>query len=1464
MLNLGSFLLLEDREVATDHSLRTASTSVREAAKIGLQSLYADPKEVLEKYKDFDIVKEMQDRAGAKLLWVRARAIDANTVNANGDYFSKDELLKDVDVKGEKIPAYKTFEGVPMYTNHKNDDIEQAKGMVVYAEWSEEENCVYCTFFIDEEAYPDIARNIRTGVIHDVSMGCAVESGVCSECGKEATTEREYCEHMKNYKGKVNPRSGKKVYEKNKGLKFIELSCVGDGAFDTCEIEEIYDVEEVLNAALKLNEKAASINGRILIAATAATKNNTDRHTYEDALRMVSSATATAMRMALRADEKDYLPLDHPVVVRLAQAAGTLVGGQLMAGEGTNQNTTVQNILQFLGIDVAAGLNILDMLNLALNFLEVAVMNLFARKDNVDLSHVGKITKSMADLQATMQDMIDDGVDGAGGSSGGNQPINQAQLGQGQPPQAPANPAAQGNAQAQPQSYSPAGAVGRSIGPMGGAMVQPNAAHGLPLGLTGNEAFASTNSGSLIVWAGHEKDKGRAVFASVDDSRAMGSKNAERLGDSLASFIDCLSLSAQANGINSRIAESDKPTKNGAAVIKQPEGTNQMEDLFKRVASQQALKQATTMIVDIKVQDEAGNRVVLSTDGSIKAFKSGEGTAYEIGLNEDQISGLKGGRGQQVAVDLLKDFGRFASSKGSRTVVSEWEPHHEEDVKEIEIDPKRKGEIEKEVKEKMLDKAGPYKRTNDDSDGKTREELLKSKRKNDGSDGEVMEAQLAGAGLYSWRGTDDDVKEVLVEDARRGYSEEVIEEQLEVCHNNYGPAQDDLVMEAALNALGRAVVAAKVTPGEIVEAAASLSKQDNVVELLALAGLGNKHRQTIASRRKFFREASAPLPLEVALFDSLGQAVSNEVTAADVSEVLVAVAGAQGKATETITRIARALLDDESGEAALAGRQATRSERLRAVLATSNSETSLHSRASLGAALKAMAYCVREAGLTPKEVVAAASQGDINGLLVDVEVARSAESVNARLTNRERRDFHGSRLASKVDVRDELVGWIVDVADAKGVGAADAASAARFIASNNSTALRMITKAAQAMDEQSRTAEVTLRDEKVTTKTVECRMEDLGGLSIKDEGFEGAFRDKCLQVFAESGFQVDPNTFSLTEVTASEDGMITGVVRSSFTRSFKANSGDAQAGMGLEASFSGGQSPEDNPTPAMPIDQSVQDSPEMPMPDDEPQVLATAAAKAYRKAKRKDILSRYAQGMPAPSPMGAGAPGADATGAGGAPADGLGIGSLGAPPSDLGGNPAEPAPDADSMSEPGTKQPWGTICPQCGSDNVSTANGKGTCNSCNANLDFKFSVEVSPASDEQAEEGKDGEKGAEPDMGMGMDAGLGAATAPSAGAPAGDMGGAGAPPAAGGMPGVMAQVSYLADSDVFLRTAMVDYDAAKEKRLPVGFVCPGCGNRKASKVDEHTICYNCSTWSKSDIEELNDGSGRVACTITWL
>jgi hypothetical protein len=101
MINLKSFLNSSDRNDIKNSNLRLAN--IREAAKDGLTSLYAEVDDVLDKYKDTDVIKLMNELRDEKLLWVRARAIDADTVNANGDYFAKAELLKDVKYTNEKI-----------------------------------------------------------------------------------------------------------------------------------------------------------------------------------------------------------------------------------------------------------------------------------------------------------------------------------------------------------------------------------------------------------------------------------------------------------------------------------------------------------------------------------------------------------------------------------------------------------------------------------------------------------------------------------------------------------------------------------------------------------------------------------------------------------------------------------------------------------------------------------------------------------------------------------------------------------------------------------------------------------------------------------------------------------------------------------------------------------------------------------------------------------------------------------------------------------------------------------------------------------------------------------------------------------------------------------------------------------------------------------------------------------------
>lgn len=84
-------------------------------------------------------------------LFFIAKAIEANVANSNGDYFSEEELLK----------SYKTFEGVPFFTNHDNQNIENARGKIVFAEWNPKDKAVYTIQFVDRDAYPHICRSIE-------------------------------------------------------------------------------------------------------------------------------------------------------------------------------------------------------------------------------------------------------------------------------------------------------------------------------------------------------------------------------------------------------------------------------------------------------------------------------------------------------------------------------------------------------------------------------------------------------------------------------------------------------------------------------------------------------------------------------------------------------------------------------------------------------------------------------------------------------------------------------------------------------------------------------------------------------------------------------------------------------------------------------------------------------------------------------------------------------------------------------------------------------------------------------------------------------------------------------------------------------------------------------------------------------------------------------------------------------
>lgn len=223
-------------------------------------------KVIIEPGSDKAKIIEAEIKKHPTALFFRAKAIKADEANSNGDYFSIEELLK----------AYKSFEGVPFFTNHNNQNVENARGKIIHAEWIPEEKSVYTLAFVDREAFPHICRSIEEEYITGVSMGCSVEYSICNICENKAEKTEDYCSHIRERKGRTfsgkatNVRTGETkefknepVFEYNYGIKFIELSAVVDPACPSCRIQGLIKNDEII-------KKVANIQNSIYMYRSAS------------------------------------------------------------------------------------------------------------------------------------------------------------------------------------------------------------------------------------------------------------------------------------------------------------------------------------------------------------------------------------------------------------------------------------------------------------------------------------------------------------------------------------------------------------------------------------------------------------------------------------------------------------------------------------------------------------------------------------------------------------------------------------------------------------------------------------------------------------------------------------------------------------------------------------------------------------------------------------------------------------------------------------------------------------------------------------------------------------------------------------------------------------------------------------------------------------------------------------------
>ncbi|MEM4460588.1 MAG: hypothetical protein QXY70_00435 [Nanopusillaceae archaeon] len=205
------------------------------------------------KIVNIDIVKnyrkasfEIEPFDKENFLYFTARAVSAyetDGFNENGDAFLWDELKK----------AYKTFIGRNLFLDHQTHPLNTV-GKVIDAYPVDEPSAKYieCLCKVDRKSFPQLVRNIETGILNTVSMGASVDKSICSVCGYYITSDNDpRCEHMLNlFKEfpsmwdfpKANIKKGQliKAFYFNEGIRFTELSLVTNPADKKALIRTVF------------------------------------------------------------------------------------------------------------------------------------------------------------------------------------------------------------------------------------------------------------------------------------------------------------------------------------------------------------------------------------------------------------------------------------------------------------------------------------------------------------------------------------------------------------------------------------------------------------------------------------------------------------------------------------------------------------------------------------------------------------------------------------------------------------------------------------------------------------------------------------------------------------------------------------------------------------------------------------------------------------------------------------------------------------------------------------------------------------------------------------------------------------------------------------------------------------------------------------------------------------------------
>lgn len=253
------------------HATIVASVDTMPVPGVKLGSAVVDGKKVVRKTAAFRIKPECDPY-----------------INNNLDSWSRPVLLK----------SYPTFIGGHSFLEHVQVE-ELSKGRILDAVARDLGDSVYVDILIaNDRKHTELIRDIESGKLATLSMGCSIDGSTCTKCGHWAADETEMCEHVRFAKGntfydergqkhRIAELCGDESLDPTGGVTFIEASWVEVPAFKGAVARNIVTVSSDREASVtrKLSTVFTSPVPRVdagLIQKAAFLKTSTEDGSFDD------------------------------------------------------------------------------------------------------------------------------------------------------------------------------------------------------------------------------------------------------------------------------------------------------------------------------------------------------------------------------------------------------------------------------------------------------------------------------------------------------------------------------------------------------------------------------------------------------------------------------------------------------------------------------------------------------------------------------------------------------------------------------------------------------------------------------------------------------------------------------------------------------------------------------------------------------------------------------------------------------------------------------------------------------------------------------------------------------------------------------------------------------------------------------------------------------------------------------